>query len=122
MHGPILRHLRETKGRSQADVARSVGMSAAQLARLERNQRGLYLDDFVRITEALGEKPGNLLPNDLGDLARFKPVIDRLAAVRPALLPRIIAIVEEAVRLAEATSDAADAPAAPTRPARRRGR
>jgi transcriptional regulator with XRE-family HTH domain len=39
MHGSILRQLREAKGRSQADVARSAGISPAQLARLEANQR-----------------------------------------------------------------------------------
>ena len=61
MYGPVLRQLRESKNRTQAEVARSVGISPAQLARLESNQRGLYLEDFVRITEALGEKPGNLI-------------------------------------------------------------
>jgi transcriptional regulator with XRE-family HTH domain len=100
VHGRILRQLRESKGRSQAAVARSVGISPAQLARLEANQRGLYIDDFVRIAEALGEKPGNLLPNDLGDIARLKPLIDRLVDVSPELYPRVEAIIEELVLLA----------------------
>jgi DNA-binding XRE family transcriptional regulator len=71
MYGRILRQLRESKGRGQADVARSVGISPSQLARLEASQRGLYLEDFVSIAEALGEKPGNLLPNDLGDIGHL---------------------------------------------------
>src|SRR6266576_2042780 len=101
MYGRVLRQLRESKSRTQAEVARSVGISPAQLARLESNQRGLYVDDFIRIAEALGEKPGNLLPNDLGDIGRLKPLIDRLAAVKPEFLPRITTIVEEVVLLAE---------------------
>lgn len=78
-----------------------MGISPAHLARLEMSQRGLYLDDFVRIVEALGEKPGNLLPNDLGDLSRLKPIIDRLAAVRPECLVAVGAIVNDVVQLAE---------------------
>jgi transcriptional regulator with XRE-family HTH domain len=93
MYGRILRQLRESKGRTQADVARSVGISPAQLTRLETDQRGLYVEDFVAIVEALGEKPGNLLPNDLGDIAHLKPLIDRLAAVRPQFLGRVATII-----------------------------
>ena len=101
IYGRTLRHLRESKGRSQADVARSVGISPAQLARLESNQRGLYVVDFVRIAEALGEKPGNLLPNDLGDIGHLKPLVDRLAAVTPEFLPRVASIIGKIVLLTE---------------------
>src|ERR1700682_5238643 len=106
MYGRILRHLRESKGRSQASVARSVGISPAQLARLESNQRGLYLEDFVRIAEALGEKPGNLLPNDLGDIGHLKPLIDRLSAIRPAFLGSVTTIIDKITLLIEATTPA----------------
>src|SRR6478672_13187577 len=101
MYGRILRQLRESKGRLQAEVARSVGISPAQLARLESNQRGLYVEDFVRIAEALGEKPGNLLSNDVGDIGHLKPLIDRLATVRDELLPRVSTIIEKLVLLTE---------------------
>jgi len=124
MYGRILRQLRESKARSQADVARSVGISPAQLARLERSQRGLYLADFIRIAEALGEKPGNLLPNDLGEIGHLKPLIDRLTTVRLEFLPRIAAILGKIVTLTEdvaATSDqqppAQDRKSRKTRPA-----
>jgi transcriptional regulator with XRE-family HTH domain len=110
MHGRILRQLRESKGRSQADVARTVGISPAQLARLEANQRGLYVKDFVSIAQALGEKPGDLLPNDLGDVAHLKPLIDRLASVQPELLDRITAIIEDIILLTEDSSAAVRAP------------
>jgi len=110
MYGRVLRQLRESKGRSQAEVARSVGISPAHLARLEASQRGLYLEDFVAIAEALGEKPGNLLPNDLGDIGHLKPLIDRLATVRPEFLPRLLTIISKIVLL---TEDVAMAVAAP---------
>ena len=99
--GRILKEVRVAQGRSQADVARTVGISPAQLARLEANQRGLYLEDFVRIADALGEKPGNLLPNDLGSIGHLKPVIDRLASVRPEHLPLVVAIIEQVVALTD---------------------
>jgi len=101
MYGRMLRHLRESKHRSQADVARSVGISPAQLARLEASKRGLYLEDFVSIAEALGEKPGNLLPNDLGAIGHLKPLIDRLAAIPPEFLVRVATILEKIVQLTE---------------------
>lgn len=109
MYGRILRQLRESKGRSQVDVAREVSISPAHLARLEAEQRGLYIDDFVAIAEALGEKPGNLLPNDVGAMGHLKPLVDRLATVRPEMLPHVVAIVGKVVLLSEAVADAAPA-------------
>ena len=115
MYGGILRRLRESKGRAQAEVARTVGISPAQLARLEANQRGLYVEDFVTIAEALGEKPGNLLPNDLGDIARLKPLIDRLASVKPEFLVRVSAIVGKIVLLTEDMAAATRLPPPPAK-------
>ncbi|HEX2120438.1 MAG TPA: helix-turn-helix transcriptional regulator [Thermoanaerobaculia bacterium] len=118
MYGQVLRQLRESQARSQAEVARSVGISPAQLARLEANQRGLYVEDFVRIAAALGEKPGNLLPNDLGEIGHLKPLIDRLAAVRPEFLARVAAIIERIVQLTDAAASAG--PRKPAGKARRK--
>lgn len=110
MYGTLLRQLRESKGRTQAEVARRVGISPAHLARLESNQRRLYLEDFVSIAEALGEKPGNLLPNDLGTIGYLKPVIDRLAAIKPEFLARVTAVLEHVALLAEHVAPAAMRP------------
>lgn len=115
MYGRILRQLRESKGRSQAEIAKAVEISPAHLARLEGEQRGLYVKDFVSIAEALGEKPGNLLPNDVGEIAHVKPLVDRLAAVPPDLLPQVTAILAKVVTLAESVVTAA-APTARPRP------
>ena len=66
------------------------------------------------------EKPGNLLPNDLGDIGRLKPLIDRLAAVKPEFLARISTIIEKIVLLTEeVTHDAKTAPPK-TKPATKR--
>jgi len=119
MYGHLLRQLREAKGRGQAELARSVGISPAQLARLEANQRGLYVEDFVKIAEALGEKPGNLLSNDVGDIGHLKPLIDRLAAVKPEFLQRVWTIIEKIVLLTEHVNATAHPPA-PKRGARPR--
>jgi transcriptional regulator with XRE-family HTH domain len=118
MYGQLLRQLRESKSRSQADVARNVGISPAHLARLESSQRGLYLEDFVRIAEALGEKPGNLLPNDLGDIGHLKPLIDRLAGVKAEFLPRVVAILGKIVLLTEDLATGAE-PAKEPKPRRK---
>ncbi|HUP48298.1 MAG TPA: helix-turn-helix transcriptional regulator [Thermoanaerobaculia bacterium] len=121
MYGRLLRQLRESKDRSQADVARSVGMSPAHLARLETSQRGLYLEDFIIIATALGEKAGNLLPNDLGDIGHLKPLIDRLAKLRPEFLPRVATILEKVVQLTEEASNGGpDRGSTPARPRKRR--
>lgn len=109
MYGRILRHLRESKGRSQVEVAKAVAISPAHLARLEAEQRGLYVEDFVSIAEALGEKPGNLLPNDVGAIGHVKPLVDRLAAVPPELLLQVTAILAKIVVLAESVAVAAPA-------------
>ena len=101
MYGQMLRKLREAKGRAQADVARRAEISPAQLARLETEQRGLYVDDFVRIAEVLGEKPGNLLPNDLGHIGHLKPLIDRLGGLEPEFLGRVEAILEKIILLTD---------------------
>jgi peptidase S24-like protein len=85
----------------QADVARRAEISPAQLARLETEQRRLYVEDFVRVVEVLGEKPGNLLPNDLGHIGHLKPLIDRLAGLEPEFLGRVEAIIEKIILLTD---------------------
>ena len=84
-----------------------MAISPAHLARLEAGQRGLYIEDFVSIAEALGEKPGNLLPNDVGAIGHVKPLVDRLAAVPPELLPHVTAILAKVVALAQSVVIAA---------------
>jgi hypothetical protein len=73
----------------------------------------LYVEDFVSIAEALGEKPGNLLPNDLGDVGHLKPLIDRLATVPPEFLHRVSGIIARIVLLTEDMTMSARLPRSP---------
>jgi transcriptional regulator with XRE-family HTH domain len=119
MYGRMLRKLRESRGLSQAAVAKSVGISPAHLARLESGQRGLYLEDFVSIVEALGDKPGNLLPNDVGTIGHLKPLVDRLSALDATLLMHITAMVDRAIRLAHDAATTRVSPATKARVTRK---
>ena len=80
--------------------------------------------DFVSIAVALGEKPGNLLSNDLGEIGHLKPLIDRLASVRPEFLPRVSTIIEKIVLLTEHLPNDGDKPRrkSPAVPRRKRHR
>ena len=49
----IHRQRRESEARGQTVVAKHVGISPAQLARLEANQRGLYVEALESIARAL---------------------------------------------------------------------
>ena len=83
------------------------------------------MKDFVNIAEALGEKPGNLLPNDVGNIGHLKPLIDRIASVRPEFLARITALIEKIILLTEdvttmhATSRKSSSPSTANRKGRR---
>jgi len=51
---PRLRHARDTKGVSLADLARTTGISTSTLSRLESGQRKPSLELLLPITAALG--------------------------------------------------------------------
>src|SRR5687768_35804 len=75
-------------GRSQSRLhfARPPRQTGGGTARVVR--RG-----FRQHRRSAREKPGNLLPNDVGAMGHVKPLVDRLAAVRPELLPHVVAIL-----------------------------
>jgi len=56
---------------------------------------------FRQPRRGAGRKPGNLLPNDLGEIGHLKPLIDRLASMRPEFLARVTGIVGKIVLLTE---------------------
>jgi predicted transcriptional regulator len=55
------------------------------------------VDEFVRITSAIGHKPGDLLENSSGSVAEFRPFMDQLRRVSPELLPNLLAVTEAAI-------------------------
>src|ERR1700738_286344 len=63
MDRPLPKSLRDLKPIGPAKVARSVGITPAQLARLEANQRGLYFEHFASMAAALDGNARHLAPN-----------------------------------------------------------
>ena len=49
--GPRLRRLRRELGRTQADMAEELGVSASYIALIERNQRPLTAELLLRLAE-----------------------------------------------------------------------
>lgn len=117
-------------GTKPGEVARSVGNSPAHLPGSSRTSAASTSRTSSRIAETLGEKAGDLLPNDVGAIAHLKPLIRRLASVEPELLPRLAAIINGIVLLTEQVSAAgrtrknaaAMSPSTKRRPAKRKGR
>lgn len=59
--GNGLRILRESRRISQDILAGKIGLSQAQLSRIERGKQGLRWDVAIRLCQALKMKPSNLL-------------------------------------------------------------
>jgi len=55
--GQTVRALREKKGLTTTSFAALVGVSQAQVSRLENGQQGFRSDVIIRIAESLGVKP-----------------------------------------------------------------
>jgi transcriptional regulator with XRE-family HTH domain len=51
--GPALRALRESRGRSKADVARACGVDPSHVTRLEQSERGVSRDLVEKLARAL---------------------------------------------------------------------
>jgi len=52
--GNLVRTLRTTRGLSQADLARRIGVTPSALSQVERGVRGLAAESLMRVWEALG--------------------------------------------------------------------
>ena len=60
--GRRLAALRVQRGMSQEDLARAVGLGAAEVRRVERGQRDLSVIMLADLAEALQVFPGDLMP------------------------------------------------------------
>ncbi|TVT62892.1 ImmA/IrrE family metallo-endopeptidase [Amycolatopsis rhizosphaerae] len=87
--GGRLRHLRESRSMSQADLARLLEISPSYLNQIERNSRPLTVPVLLRITEAFGVDTEFFANNDTARL---------VADVKEALL-------DEAIGLEATTSE-----------------
>lgn len=79
--GAKLRHLRESRSMSQADLARLLEISPSYLNQIERNTRPLTVSVLLRITQAFGVDTEFFANNDTARL---------VADVREAMLDEIV--------------------------------
>ncbi|HKS47227.1 MAG TPA: short-chain fatty acyl-CoA regulator family protein [Amycolatopsis sp.] len=81
--GAKLRHLRESRGMSQADLARLLEISPSYLNQIEHNSRPLTVPVLLRITEAFGVDTKFFANNDTSRL---------VADVREALMDEVLGV------------------------------
>jgi predicted transcriptional regulator/transcriptional regulator with XRE-family HTH domain len=90
--GARLRHLREDRGLSQAELARRLEISPSYLNQLERNRRPLTVGVLLRLSEAFGVDAGFFSAQDRSRL---------IAELREALADEAVAVRVSASEIAE---------------------
>ncbi|MFE3383302.1 helix-turn-helix domain-containing protein, partial [Streptomyces anulatus] len=121
--GARLRRLREDRGMSQAELARTLAISPSYLNQMEHDARPLTVPVLLRLTEAFGVDPGFFSERDTSRLvadlrealsgelaaARVSPSdLADLAARMPAVAHVLVDLGRRNQRLAERIADAAD--------------
>jgi transcriptional regulator with XRE-family HTH domain len=98
--GRRLRDLRQSMGDRQADFAARIGKERSTVAKYERGERKLSLNDIIDMAEHLDYPPValllRLLPEVYGD-----PRLNTLLSVvihNPAILPTVLASIQEALK------------------------
>jgi transcriptional regulator with XRE-family HTH domain len=98
--GRRLRELRRSMGDRQSDFAARIGKERSTIAKYERGERKLSLNDLIEMAERLNMPPIILLLKLLPE-SRSDPSIDMLLAAviqRPAILPAVLRSTQEALR------------------------
>jgi hypothetical protein len=90
--GARLRHLREDRGLSQAELARRLEISPSYLNQLERNRRPLTVGVLLRLSEAFGVDAGFFSAQDRSRL---------IAELREALADEAVAVRVSTSEIAE---------------------
>ncbi|GHG36784.1 short-chain fatty acyl-CoA regulator family protein [Streptomyces zaomyceticus] len=121
--GARLRRLREDRGMSQAELARTLAISPSYLNQMEHDARPLTVPVLLRLTEAFGVDPGFFSERDTGRLvADLREALSgELAAARvtgsdladlasrlPAVAQVLVDLGRRNHRLAERLTEAAD--------------
>ncbi|MER8037185.1 short-chain fatty acyl-CoA regulator family protein [Streptomyces hydrogenans] len=121
--GARLRRLREDRGMSQAELARTLAISPSYLNQMEHDARPLTVPVLLRLTEAFGVDPGFFSERDTGRLvadlrealsgelaeARVSPSdLADLASRIPAVAHVLVDLGRRNQRLSERLADAAD--------------
>ncbi|GGT08965.1 DNA-binding protein [Streptomyces tanashiensis] len=121
--GARLRRLREDRGMSQAELARTLAISPSYLNQMEHDARPLTVPVLLRLTEAFGVDPGFFSERDTsrlvadlrealsGELAAARVSTSDLADLAsriPAVAHVLVDLGRRNQRLAERLADAAD--------------
>ncbi|MET8657345.1 short-chain fatty acyl-CoA regulator family protein [Streptomyces griseus] len=121
--GARLRRLREDRGMSQAELARTLAISPSYLNQMEHDARPLTVPVLLRLTEAFGVDPGFFSERDTSRLvadlrealsgelaaARVSPSdLADLAARMPAVARVLVDLGRRNQRLSERIADAGD--------------
>lgn len=93
--GSRLRHLREERGLSQAELARRLEISPSYLNQLERDRRPLTVPVLLRVTEAFGVDAAFFSTQDTSRL---------IAELRETLLDEAVGVQVPAAEIAELAS------------------
>lgn len=81
VNGATLRQLRLNAGMSQVEIARRARLSKAALSRIEGGERGIDIDEYIRIMAALRLNPGDYLVNSGRVPTDLMPHLDALIAM-----------------------------------------
>ncbi|MFI0757029.1 short-chain fatty acyl-CoA regulator family protein [Streptomyces anulatus] len=121
--GARLRRLREDRGMSQAELARTLAISPSYLNQMEHDARPLTVPVLLRLTEAFGVDPGFFSERDTtrlvadlrealsGELAAARVSTSELAELAsrsPAVAQVLVDLGRRNQRLSERLVDAAD--------------
>ncbi len=90
--GARLRHLREDRGLSQAELARLLEISPSYLNQIERDHRPLTVSVLLKLTESFGVDPDFFSPRD---------TVRLIAELREALLDDAISVPVSASEVSE---------------------
>jgi transcriptional regulator with XRE-family HTH domain len=98
--GRRLRDFRQSLGDRQADFAARIGKERSTVAKYERGERTLSLNDIIAMAERLDYPPAMLLLKLLPE-SHSDPRIDALLAAivqQPAILPTVLTSVHDALK------------------------
>ena len=98
--GRRLRDLRRSMGDRQSDFAARIGKERSTIAKYERGERKLSLNELIEMAERLNMPPIVLLLRLLPE-SRSDPRIDLLLAAimrRPSILPTVLSRTQEALQ------------------------
>lgn len=71
--GDVLVHAREARGLRQAEVAERLGVPPSYMSKVENGTRRLDVIEFVRIAEAIGTEPAEIVRHLQQELAARRP-------------------------------------------------